>query len=188
MRRRAVLVVANVTPTGYNVGVFMANHARYAKTSDVRRNVQQGEIFTYWPQAEDPPPSWAVASARSSAAFGRCVSRECSPSRRRVRPCEASYVWSRPVASDVGSDVGSGGRVWRRVSYRTTYRTTYEPRTKQPAARASSVKLREQLAGQSRIRTTAIAVNSPLTRHGNSPKKQPHHPIKPRQHGRTHHR
>ena len=49
---RAALVVANVTPTGYRVGVFMANHARFAKPSDIRRNVVEGEIFTYWPQAK----------------------------------------------------------------------------------------------------------------------------------------
>ena len=36
---RAWLVVADVTPTGYRVGIFMAKHARYAKPSDIRRNV-----------------------------------------------------------------------------------------------------------------------------------------------------
>ena len=49
---RAALVVANVTPTGYRVGLFMANHARYATLSDIRRNVSPGEIFGYWPQAK----------------------------------------------------------------------------------------------------------------------------------------
>ena len=105
---RAVLVVANVTPTGYNVGVFMANHARYAKTSDVRRNVQQGEIFTYWPQAKiaaelgcsERQVSRGVRSLREAGAL---------EVRRRVRPCEASYVWIQPVVSGVGSDVRSDG-------------------------------------------------------------------------------
>ena len=121
---RAVLVVANVTPTGYNVGVFMANHARYAKTSDVRRNVQQGEIFTYWPQAliaaelgcSERQVQRGVRSLRESGVL---------TVRRRVRPCEASYVWSRPVASDVGSDVGSsvGSGVGSGVGSHTEPRT-----------------------------------------------------------------
>ena len=49
---RAALVVANVTPTGYRVGLFMANHARYATEADIRRNVVPGELFCYWPQAK----------------------------------------------------------------------------------------------------------------------------------------
>ena len=48
---RAALVVANVTPTGYRVGLFMAGHARYAKPEDIRRNVVPGELFCYWRQA-----------------------------------------------------------------------------------------------------------------------------------------
>ena len=43
---RAALVVANLTPTGYRVGVFMADHARYAQASDVRRNVQPQMRFS----------------------------------------------------------------------------------------------------------------------------------------------
>ena len=105
---RAVLVVANVTPTGYNVGVFMANHARYAKTSDIRRNVAPGEIFTFWPQAKiaaelgcsERQVSRGVRSLRESGVL---------TVRRRVRPCEASYVWVQPVVSGVGSDVRSDG-------------------------------------------------------------------------------
>ena len=100
---RAALVVANVTPTGYRVGIFMANHARYAKLSDIRRNVSPGEIFTYWPQAKvaaemgcsERQVRRGVRSLREAGAL---------EVRRRVRPCEASYVWVQPVRSDVRSD------------------------------------------------------------------------------------
>ena len=105
---RAALVVANVTPTGYNVGIFMANHARYAKTSDIRRNVAPGEIFTFWPQAKiaaelgcsERQVSRGVRSLREAGVL---------EVRRRVRPCEASYVWVQPVGSGVVSAVGSDG-------------------------------------------------------------------------------
>ena len=121
---RAWLAVANVTPTGYRVGVFMANHSRYARAADRRRNVAPGEIFTYWPQAKiaaelgcsERQVSRGVRSLREAGAL---------TVRQRVRPCEASYVWSRSVGSDVGSHVGSGVVSGRRVSYRTTYGTNY---------------------------------------------------------------
>ena len=105
---RAALVVADVTPTGYRVGIFMANKARFAKPSDIRRHVAPGEIFTYWPQAKiaaglgcsERQVSRGVRSLREAGAI---------EVRRRVRPCEASYVWVQPVVSGVGSDVRSDG-------------------------------------------------------------------------------
>ena len=99
-----MLVVANVTPTGYNVGVFMANHARYAKTSDVRRNVQQGEIFTYWPQAKSRAAELGCSERQVSRGVRSLREAGALEVRRRVRPCEASYVWIQPVVSGVGSD------------------------------------------------------------------------------------
>ena len=107
---RAALVVANVTPTGYRVGLFMANHARYATLSDIRRNVSPGEIFGYWPQAK---VAAAMGCSERQVQRGVRSLREAGALevRRRVRPCEASYVWVQPVGSNVGSDgpcVGSG--------------------------------------------------------------------------------
>ena len=132
---RARLVVANVTPTGYRVGVFMANHARYAKPSDVRRNVVEGEIFCYWPQAKiaselgcsERQIRRGVQSLREAGALDV---------RQRVRPCEASYVFVQPVLSNVLSDVRSG------VRSHTEPRTEppKEPRTKQPRARVACKK------------------------------------------------
>ena len=52
MWRARALVVADVTPTGYRVGKFLASHARYATAADVRRHVVPGEIFCYWRQAK----------------------------------------------------------------------------------------------------------------------------------------
>ena len=101
---RAALVVANVTPTGYRVGLFMANHARYATEADIRRNVVPGELFCYWPQAKiaadlgcsERQVRRGVRSLREAGAIDV---------RRRVRPCEASYVWVLPVRSGVLSGV-----------------------------------------------------------------------------------
>ena len=100
---RAALVVADVTPTGYRVGVFMANHARYAKPSDIRRNVVPGELFTYWPQAKIAA---AMGCSERQVRRGVRSMREAGTLevRRRVRPCEASYVWVQPVLSGVRSD------------------------------------------------------------------------------------
>ena len=104
---RARLVVSKVTPTGYRVGVFMADHARYAKPADVRRNVQPGEIFTYWPQAK---VAAEMGCSERQVRRGVRSLREAGviDVRRRVRPCEASYVWVQPVLSGVRSDVLSG--------------------------------------------------------------------------------
>ena len=124
---RAWLAVADVTPTGYNVGVFMANHARYAKASDIRRNVVEGEVFTYWPQAKiaaeigcsDRQVRRGVRSLREAGVL---------EVRRRVRPCEASYVWVQPVRSDVRSD-GEGVLSGVRSGVLSGVRSHTEPRT-----------------------------------------------------------
>ena len=119
---RAWLVVADVTPTGYRVGKFLASHARYATAADVRRHVVPGEIFCYWRQAtiaaelgcSERQVRRGVRSLREAGALDV---------RRRVRPCEASYVFHASKArkgsrgcdegatnggSDVLSDVRSG--------------------------------------------------------------------------------
>ena len=141
---RAALVVANVTPTGYRVGIFMADHARYAKPADIRRNVCPGEIFTYWPQAKvaaemgcsERQVRRGVRSLREAGAL---------EVRRRVRPCEASYVWVQPVRSDVRSD-GACVLSDVRSGVLSGVRSHTEPRTepqknhvgKQPRARRLS--------------------------------------------------
>ena len=103
---RAWLVEADVTPTGYRVGKFLANHARYATAADVRRRVVPGEVFTYWLQANiaaelgcsERQVQRGIRSLREAGALDV---------RQRVRPCEASYVLLPPVGSGVGSGVGS---------------------------------------------------------------------------------
>ena len=131
---RAWLAVANVTPTGYRVGVFMANHSRYARAADRRRNVAPAEIFCFWPQAKiaaelgcsERQVSRGVRSLREAGAL---------TVRQRVRPCEASYVWSRSVGSDVGSHVGSG--VVSGVGSHTEPRTEPRREARTEAAAAS---------------------------------------------------
>ena len=136
---RAALVVANVTPTGYRVGIFMANKARFAKPSDVRRNVVPGEIFTYWPQAKiaaemgcsERQVSRGVRSLREAGALDV---------RRRVRPCEASYVWVQPVGSDVRSDgEGVGSGVVSGVGSHTEPRTEPQKNHDRSSSRAREV-------------------------------------------------
>ena len=86
----------------------MAGHARYAQPEDIRRNVVPGELFSYWRQAtiaaelgcSERQVRRGVRSLREAGALDV---------RRRVRPCEASYVWVLPVRSDVRSD-GAGVR------------------------------------------------------------------------------
>ena len=72
---RAALVVANLTPTGYRVGVFMADHARYAQASDVRRTCNP---MRFSPTGRKPrlQPRWAVVSGRYGAACGPFGKRE----------------------------------------------------------------------------------------------------------------
>ena len=129
---RAWLAVANVTPTGYRVGVFMANHSRYARAADRRRNVAPGEIFCFWPQAKIAAE---LGCSERQVSRGVRSLREAGELtvRQRVRPCEASYIWSRSVGSDVGSHVGSG------VGSHTEPRTepSTEPSTEAAAASPS---------------------------------------------------
>ena len=107
---RALLEVADVTPTGYKVGLFLAGRVRYAIPADVRRKVTPGEIFTYWPEAKIAK---ALKCSVRQVQRGVRSLREAGvvAVRRRVRPCEASYVWiGTGVISDrpcVGSGVGS---------------------------------------------------------------------------------
>ena len=118
----AVLVVANVTPTGYRVGKFLAGHVRYGQTADIRRKVEVGEIFAYWPQEKIAA---ALECSVRQVQRGIRSLRDAGvvDVRQRVRPCEASYVFARPVGSGVGSDVGSGvGSLMNHV------RTKKEPR------------------------------------------------------------
>ena len=106
---RARLVVATVTPTGYRVGKFLAGHASYATDTDVRRHVAPGEIFCYWPQSKIAAD---LGCSERQVRRGIRSLREAGvlEVRRRVRPCEASYVWVQPVLSDVLSGVLSGVR------------------------------------------------------------------------------
>ena len=105
---RALLVVANVPPIGYRVGIFMADHSRYATPADIRRNVSPGEIFCYWPQAKIAAK---MGCSERQVRRGVRYLRESATMevRQRVRPCEASYVFVQPVGSGVGSGVGSVG-------------------------------------------------------------------------------
>ena len=122
-RPGAGLQTADVTACGYRVGRFMADRARFATAADIRRKVAVGEVFAYWPLAKvaielgisERQVQRGVRSLRKSGLLDV---------RRRVRPCEASYVfaWSDPaviprqpeskkgqcVGSGVGSYVGSG--------------------------------------------------------------------------------
>ena len=102
---RALLVVANVPPIGYRVGIFMADHSRYATPADIRRNVSPGEIFCYWPQAKIAAK---MGCSERQVRRGVRYLRESATMevRQRVRPCEASYVFVQPVGSGVRS-VGS---------------------------------------------------------------------------------
>ena len=139
---RAWLVVADVTPTGYRVGKFLASHARYATAADVRRHVVPGEIFCYWRQAtiaaelgcSERQVRRGVRSLREAGALDV---------RRRVRPCEASYVFyaskaregSRGCdegATDGGSDVLSDVRSGVLLGVLSGVRSHTEPRTEPP--------------------------------------------------------
>ena len=52
----------------------MANHARYEKASDIRRNVVVGEVFTYWPQAKFASlETGCSASAGTPPSSGHCA-------------------------------------------------------------------------------------------------------------------
>ena len=139
---RAWLVVADVTPTGYRVGKFLASHARYATAADVRRHVVPGEIFCYWRQAtiaaelgcSERQVRRGVRSLREAGALDV---------RRRVRPCEASYVFHASKAregsrgcdegaTNGGSDVLSDVRSGVLSGVLSGVRSHTEPRTEPP--------------------------------------------------------
>ena len=104
----AWLEIADLTPTGYRVGRYLAARARYATPADGRRKVRSGELFAYPRQA-----TIAAAlgcSVRQVERGVRSLKSAGLEVRRRVRPCSATYVFpARPasVASCVGSGVGS---------------------------------------------------------------------------------
>ena len=134
---RAALVVADVTPTGYRVGKFLASHARYATAADVRRHVVPGELFTFWPQAKiaaemgcsERQVRRGVRSMREAGAL---------EVRRRVRPCEASYVWVLPGRSD-----GAGALSGVRSGVLSGVRSHTEPRTEPQKNHEGSSRARE---------------------------------------------
>ena len=87
----ALLEVADVTPTGYKVGVFLASLVKYARAVDVRLKVTPGEIFSYWSEAKIADAlgcseRQVVRGVRSLREAGVIVVRQ------RVRRV-ASYVW-----------------------------------------------------------------------------------------------
>ena len=139
---RALLVVANVPPIGYRVGIFMADHSRYATPADIRRNVSPGEIFCYWPQAKIAAK---MGCSERQVRRGVRYLRESATMevRQRVRPCEASYVFVQPVGSGVGSV---------RSDVRSHVRSHTEPRTepqKNHERRSSRARERCERCGRS---------------------------------------
>ena len=134
-----LLAVANVTPTGYRVGKFLAGHVRYATDADQRRKVEVGEIFAYWPQAKIAA---ALGVQRATGQRGIRSLRDAGviTVRQRVRPCEASYVWARPVPSGVLSGVLSGVRSLNEP------RTNHERTTSEPFKRVSARGTRTSVA------------------------------------------
>ena len=141
---RAWLVVADVTPTGYRVGKFLASHARYATAADVRRHVVPGELFCYWPQATIAAE---IGCSERQVRRGVRSLREAGTLevRRRVRPCEASYVWVQPVRSD-GAGVRSESACVLsgvRSGVLSGVRSHTEPRTKPQKNHEGSSRARE---------------------------------------------
>ena len=142
---RAWLIVQNVTPTGYELGVFLANHARFATDGDGRRKVKPGEIFCYWPQAKTAAElGWSVRKVRRGVRSLREVGLEV---RQRVRPYGASYVF--PVRSGVPSGVRSGVRSHR------------EPRTEPRKNPERTFKVSARVA-RSTVLTPPVKTAAPL--------------------------
>ena len=104
---RAWLATADLTATGYKVGKFMAEHARFATPADVRRKVRPGEVFVFWPQSKIAAElRCSERQVQRGVASLRAAGFEV---RRRARPFEACYVFPPPaVASGVASGVDSG--------------------------------------------------------------------------------
>ena len=138
----AWLATADVTPTGYRVGKFLAHHARYATAADVRRRVNPGEVFTYWPQSKmatelgcsERQVQRGIRSLREAGALDV---------RQRVRPCEASYVLLPPVGSGVGSGVGSHTEPRTEPRTEEKVRTVGKPTTF-PSKRAEKGQTKQQ--------------------------------------------
>ena len=150
---RAALVVADVTPTGYRVGLFMAGHARYATEADVRRNVVPGGTLQLLEAGEDCSRVSAVASGRSGAEFGPCAKRArsksdggCDRAKHRMFGFNPSYQ-----ASGLTSGLASGLIQNHVLNHR---RTTYGS----SRARVVCSVCGNELAGQSRIRDQVLQV------------------------------
>ena len=127
----AWLATADLTPTGYQIGKFMAEHARFATPVDIRRKVRPGEVFVFWPQSKMAATlGCSERQVRRGVASLKAAGLEV---RRRPRPCEASYVFPspEPVLSSVLSGVLS--RVRSQSEPRVNPRK--EP-TAEPVARA----------------------------------------------------
>ena len=108
---RAWLAVADVTPTGYRVGKFLAGQVRVATVADVRRKVTPGEVFCYWPLAK-VADGLGISERQVKRGIRSLREAGVVEVRQRVRPCEASYVFrpvaAAPVPSGVPSPVPSG--------------------------------------------------------------------------------
>ena len=90
----------------YRVGVFLANHARYATKADRQWKVKPGDIFTYWPQKKIAAE--LGCSVRTIKRGVRSLRQAgVITVRQRVRPYGASCVFVRPGPSGVPSGVPS---------------------------------------------------------------------------------
>ena len=148
---RALLVVADVTPTGYRVGKFLAAHARHATTSDIRRKVEAGEIFCYWPQTKIAAE---LGCSERQVRRGIRSLREAGviAVRQRVRPYGAAYVF---VRSGVLSGVLSGVRSHREI-VQNQERTPSEP------SQRVSARVTRTSVPKSPVKTAAPLKGSPM--------------------------
>ena len=90
----------------YKVGVFLANHARYATKADRKWKVKPGDIFAYWPQKKIAAE--LGCSVRTIKRGVRSLRQAgVITVRQRVRPYGASCVFVRPGPSGVPSGVPS---------------------------------------------------------------------------------
>ena len=90
----------------YRVGVFLANHARYATKADRQWKVKPGDIFAYWPQKKIAAE--LGCSVRTIKRGVRSLRQAgVITVRQRVRPYGASCVFVRPGPSGVPSGVPS---------------------------------------------------------------------------------
>ena len=90
----------------YRVGVFLANHARYATKADRQWKVKAGDIFAYWPQKKIAAE--LGCSVRTIKRGVRSLRQAgVITVRQRVRPYGAACVFVRPGPSGVPSGVPS---------------------------------------------------------------------------------